>query len=106
MIPMSLAEVPSLHWLTRYWGHESCNSDEQKSMLRLRELLKNTYVREPVVWSSTRKGQVHIGSGVSAPGGETGCTLWVAEQLKLLFAAHSTKHSPLDVLALYPPLHM
>ena len=80
MIPISIAEVPSLHRFTRYWGHEFCSSDERESMLRLRELLKHTSVREPVVWSSTCKGQVQIGSGVPAPGGETGCTVWVMEQ--------------------------
>ena len=28
VIPISLAEVPSLHWFTRYWGQEFCSSDE------------------------------------------------------------------------------
>ena len=75
MIPVSLAEVPSLHQLTRYWGHEFCSSDEQGSMLRPREFLKHTSVKEPVVWSGTHKGQVQIGYGVPAPGDETDCTL-------------------------------
>ena len=80
MIPVSLAEVPLLHWFTQYRGHEFCSNDEQGSMLRPRELLKHTYVREPVVWSGTRKGQVRISSSVPAPGSETGCTLWIIEQ--------------------------
>ena len=62
MILVSLAEVPSLHQVTRYWGHEFCRSDERRSILRLRELLKHTSVWEPVVWSGTRKVQVVIGS--------------------------------------------
>ena len=49
MIPISLAEVPSFHRLTRYWGHEFRSSDKRESMLRPRELLKHTSVREPVV---------------------------------------------------------
>ena len=56
MIPVSLAGVPSLHRFTWYWGHEFSKSDDQGLMLRLRELLKHTSVREPVVWSSIRKG--------------------------------------------------
>ena len=79
MILVSLTEVPSLHWLTRYWGHEIHSSDERGSMLRLRELLKHTSVRKFVVWSSTRKGQVRIGSGAPAPGGKTHCTIWILE---------------------------
>ena len=80
MIPVSLVGVLSLRWSTRYWDHEFCSSDERWSMLRPRELLKHTSLREPVAWSGTRKGQVQIDSGVPAPGGETGCTLWVVEQ--------------------------
>ena len=80
MIPIILAEVPSLHWFTRYWGHEFSSSDELKSMLRPRELVEHTSIREPVVWSGTRKGQVQIGFCVPAPGDETDCTLWVVEQ--------------------------
>ena len=49
-------------------------------MLRPRELLKHRSVREPVVWSGTRKSQVWIDSAVPAPGGKTDCTLWVVEQ--------------------------
>ena len=67
MIPISLAEVPSLHRFTWYWGHEFCSSDERGSIFRLRELLKHTSVREPVVWSGIPKGLVQIGSGVPAP---------------------------------------
>ena len=67
MIPISLAEVPSLHRLTQYWGHEFCSSDGRRSILRLREFLKHTSVREPLVWSGTRKGQILIGSGIPAP---------------------------------------
>ena len=80
MIPVSLAEVPLLHWLTQYWGHEFCSIDEREPMLKLRELLKHTSVREPVDWSGTHKGQVLFSSSVSAPKGETGCTLWMVEQ--------------------------
>ena len=47
-------------------------------------ILKHTSAREPVVWSCTRKSQVRIGSGVPAPGGETGCTLWVVEQHEVI----------------------
>ena len=79
MIPISLVEVQLLHWLTWYWGHKFCSSDEQESMLRPRELLKHTSVREPVVLSGTRKGLVRIGSSYPVPGGENGCTLWVVE---------------------------
>ena len=80
MLPVSLAEVPSLHRFTRYWSHEFSSSDERGLILRLRELLKHTSVMEPVVWSGTCKGQVQIGSGVPVPGDEMGCTLWVVEQ--------------------------
>ena len=68
MISVSLVEGPSLHRLTQYWGHEFCSGDKRGSMLRPRELLKHTSVREPVVWS-----------GVPVPGGESDCTLWVME---------------------------
>ena len=80
MIPISLVEVSLLHRLTWYWGHEFWSSDEQRSMLRPREVIKHTSVREPVVWSSNHKGQVQIGSGVPEPGGETDSILWVMEQ--------------------------
>ena len=80
MISVSLVKVPSIHWLTPYWSHEFCSSDERGLMLRPRELLKHTSVREPVVWSSTHKGQVRIGSGVPGPRGGIGCILWTVEQ--------------------------
>ena len=80
VIPVSLAEVPLLHQLTRYWGHKFCSSDERGSMLRPRELVKHKSVRKPVVWSSTRKGQIRIDSGVLATRSETDCTLWIMEQ--------------------------
>ena len=101
MIPVSLVEVSLLHRFTQYWGHEFCSSDEQGSMLRPRKLLKHTSVREPVVWSGTRKGQVRIGSGVSHPEVKLAAPFGLWSSIKLLFAAHSTKHSLLDVLALY-----
>ena len=75
MIPISLAEVPSLHWFTRFWGHKFCSIDERGLKMRFRELLKHTTVRELAVWSSTHKGQIWIGSRVPAPGGENDCTL-------------------------------
>ena len=74
MLPVSLAEVPSLHRFTQYWGHEFSSSDERGLMLRLRELLKHASIREPIILSSTCKSQVRIGSG------ETGCTPWVVVQ--------------------------
>ena len=64
-------------------------------MLRSRELLKHTSVREPVAWSGLVLVFQHPEVKLAAPFG-----LW--SSIKLLFAAHSTKHSPLDVLALYP----
>ena len=62
---------------------------------------RNLQAREPVVWSGTWKGQVQIGSSVPAPRSETGFTFGFSSSIKLLFAANSTKHHPLDVLALY-----
>ena len=75
VILVNFAEVTLLHWFTRYWSHEFCSNDERRSMLRPRELFKHTSVREPVVWSSTHKGQVQMYSSIPEPGGETGCTL-------------------------------
>ena len=71
-------------------------------MVRQRELLKHISAREPVVWLALKKGQIEIGSFVPMSGGETGCTLGLWSSIKLLFDAHPTKHSLLNVLVLYP----
>ena len=101
---LSLAKVPSLHWLSCYWCHEFCSSDERGSMLRLRELLKHTSVMKPVVWSSTHKGQVQIGSGVPAPGGETGCTLWIVEQQEVIICCPHNQTLSVGCIASVSPL--
>ena len=67
MIPVSLAEVPLLDQLTRYWGYKFCSNDERGSKLKSDEHLKHISVGEPVVWYSTRKVHDRIGSGVPAP---------------------------------------
>ena len=72
VIPVSLAEVPSLYQLTQYWGYEFCSNDERWLMLRPMELLKHKSVQDPVVWLGTRKGQVRIGS--------SDCTVWIVEE--------------------------
>ena len=80
VMPVNLAEVPSLHGFTWYWGHNLCSSHKGRPILKPKELLRHISVREPVVWSGTRKGQIRIGSSVPAPGDETHCTLSVVEQ--------------------------
>ena len=103
MIPVSLEEVPSLHQFTHLvWGHKFCSSDERWLMLRTKEILKHTWVREPVVWSGTHKGQVQTVSVFLHPEVKLAAPFGSWSSIKLLLTAHSTKHSPLNVLALYP----
>ena len=54
MIQVSLVEVSLLHQFTWYWDHEFCSSDERGSILRPREILKHTSLREPVIWPEVK----------------------------------------------------
>ena len=101
VIPFSLLEVLSFHRLIWYWGHKFFSSDERGSMLRLKELLKHPSgcLLSGLALAKARSILVLefqcLVVKLTTPFG-----LW--SRIKLLFAAHSTKHSPLDVLALYP----
>jgi len=80
VLPISLAEIPTLQRIAggRYfelrWRYEG------GSVLWPRELSQNTSVRQLVVLANTCKSQVRVGADVPSVRGETICSLWVVQQ--------------------------
>ena len=101
MIRVSHVEFPLLQWFTQYSDYKFCSSDERGSILRLRNF-SSTHISgnlfSCLVLTKTRSGLVPV---FQLPEVKLAAPLGFLSSIKSLFAAHSTKHSPLDVLALY-----